>query len=77
MLLSSLLLNKIILSSKSNILFPIYGRYFSLILIEYGLEKSKEILHQITNEAILELDEFGEKAEFLTNLARYIETRNK
>ena len=44
---------------------------------EYGLEKSKEILHQITNEAILELDEFGEKAEFLTNLARYIETRNK
>ena len=44
---------------------------------EYGLEKSKEILHRITNEAILELDEFGEKAEFLVELARYIETRNK
>ncbi len=44
---------------------------------EYGLEKSKEILHQITNEAIEELDEFGEKAEFLVSLARYIETRNK
>lgn len=44
---------------------------------EYGLEKSKEILHQITNEAIGELDEFGEKAEFLVSLARYIETRNK
>ena len=44
---------------------------------EYGLEKSKEILHQITNEAIGELDEFGEKAEFLASLARYIETRNK
>ncbi len=44
---------------------------------EYGLEKSKEILHQITNEAIGELDEFEEKAEFLVSLARYIETRNK
>ena len=44
---------------------------------EYGLEKSKEILHQITSEAIGELDEFGEKAEFLVSLARYIETRNK
>ena len=44
---------------------------------EYGLKKSKEILHQITNEAIEELDEFGEKAEFLVSLARYIETRNK
>ncbi len=44
---------------------------------EYGLEKSKEILHQITNEAIEELDEFGKKTEFLVSLARYIETRNK
>ena len=44
---------------------------------EYGLEKAKEILHQITNEAICELDEFGEKAEFLVSLARYIETRSK
>ena len=44
---------------------------------EYGLEKAKEILHLITNEAILELEEFGQKAEFLQNLAKYIETRNK
>lgn len=44
---------------------------------EYGLEESKKILHQITNEAISMLDEFGKKAEFLKELARYIETRNK
>lgn len=44
---------------------------------EYGLEKAKEILHLITNEAISELEEFGTKAEFLQNLAKYIETRNK
>ena len=44
---------------------------------EYGLEKAKEILNLITNEAILELEEFGQKAEFLQNLAKYIETRNK
>ena len=44
---------------------------------EYGLERDKEILHLITNEAISELEEFGQKAEFLQNLAKYIETRNK
>lgn len=44
---------------------------------EYGLERAKEILHLITNEAISELEEFGQKAEFLQNLAKYIETRNK
>ena len=44
---------------------------------EYGLEKSIEILHSIINEAILQLDEFGKKAEFLRNLASFIETRNK
>ena len=44
---------------------------------EYGLEKSKEILHSITKEAISQLNEFGEKAEFLRELARYIEKRNK
>ena len=44
---------------------------------EYGLEKAKEILNLITNEAILELEEFDQKAEFLQNLAKYIETRNK
>lgn len=44
---------------------------------KYGLEKSKEILREVTNEAVKELAEFGEKAEFLRNLAVYIETRNK
>ena len=44
---------------------------------QYGLEKSKEILNQITKEAIEELEEYGEKAEFLRGLAVYIENRNK
>ena len=44
---------------------------------QYGLEKSKEILDQITKEAIEELNEYGEKAEFLKDLATYIENRNK
>ena len=44
---------------------------------QYGLEKSKEILNQITKEAIEELEEYGEKAEFLRGLAIYIENRNK
>ena len=44
---------------------------------KYGLDGAKEILHLITNEAISELEEFGQKAEFLQNLAKYIETRNK
>ena len=44
---------------------------------QYGLEKSKEILNQITKEAIEELEEYGEKADFLRCLAVYIENRNK
>ncbi len=44
---------------------------------QYGLEKSKEILSQITIEAINELDKYGEKAEFLRQLALYIQNRNK
>ena len=44
---------------------------------QYGLEKSKEILNQITKEAIEELEEYGEKADFLRGLAVYIENRNK
>lgn len=43
----------------------------------YGLEKAKEILSKITKEAISELNTFGEKAEFLRGLAKYIEIRNK
>lgn len=44
---------------------------------KYGLQKSKEILEKITKEAIEELDSFGDKAEFLKELALYIQNRNK
>lgn len=44
---------------------------------KYGLQKSKEILKKITKEAINQLQEFGEKANFLKELALYIENRNK
>ena len=44
---------------------------------EYGLEKSKEILEKVIQEAIQEVETFGEKARFLMELANYIETRNK
>ena len=44
---------------------------------QYGLEKAKEILTQTTKEAINELEEYGEKANFLKELALYIRNRNK
>ena len=44
---------------------------------KYGIEKSKEILNKITKEAIDNIEGFGDKAEFLRNLALYIENRNK
>ena len=44
---------------------------------KYGLEKSKQILEQIINEAIDAINEYGEKAEFLKLLAIYIKDRNK
>ena len=44
---------------------------------KYGLEGAKEILEKITKEAIEELNEYGEKAEFLKELALYIKNRNK
>ena len=44
---------------------------------QYGLEKSKEILSEITKEAIDELEDYGEKADFLRGLAVYIQNRNK
>ena len=44
---------------------------------KYGLQKSKEILENITNEAIQELDKYGEKAIFLKELAKYTQNRNK
>lgn len=44
---------------------------------QYGLQGAKDILNQITKEAVSELDTFGEKADFLKELAFYIENRNK
>lgn len=44
---------------------------------QYGLERAKEILEQIIQEAIHELENYGEKAEFLKQLALYIQNRNK
>ena len=44
---------------------------------KYGLEEAKKILNDITKEAIQNLEEFGEKAEFLKGLAEIIKTRNK
>lgn len=44
---------------------------------KYGLQGAKEILDRITKEAIDELEEYGEKAEFLRELALYIKNRNR
>ena len=44
---------------------------------KYGLEGAKEILEKITKEAIAQLENYGEKAKFLRELALYIKNRNK
>ena len=44
---------------------------------KYGLEESKIILNKITEEAVKQLEEYGEKGEFLKELAYYIQNRNK
>lgn len=44
---------------------------------QYGLDKSKEILHTLTSEAIGLLSDFGDEADFLRNLATYIAEREK
>ena len=44
---------------------------------KYGLEGAKKILDEITKEAITSLDKYGDKAEFLKELALYIQNRNK
>ena len=43
----------------------------------YGLDGAKKELDKITKEAIDELEIYGEKAEFLRQLAIYIRDRNK
>ena len=43
----------------------------------YGLDGAKKELEKITNEAIEQIKTYGEKAEFLRQLAVYIKERNK
>lgn len=43
----------------------------------YGLNGAKKELDKITQEAIEQLKDYGEKAEFLSQLATYIKNRNK
>jgi len=44
---------------------------------KYGLEKAKEVLEDIINEGIKYILVYGEKAEFLKELALYIKNREK
>ncbi len=44
---------------------------------QFGIEGAKEKLEKITNEAIEEINVYGDKAEFLNQLATYIKDRNK
>lgn len=44
---------------------------------QYGLQGAKEILSQTIDQAIEELKDFGEEAEFLRELAFYIQNRNQ
>lgn len=44
---------------------------------KYGLDGAKDILEKITKEAIEEVSLYGEKADFLKQLALYIKNRNK
>ncbi len=46
-------------------------------ITKYGLEESIKMLNQITKEALSNLEIFGEKADFLRELALYIENRKK
>ena len=43
----------------------------------YGLEKAKKELERIINEALEDLEPYGEKANFLKELTLYIKNRNK
>lgn len=43
----------------------------------YGLEKAKDELNKIIDSALQDLEPYGEKGEFLRELAMYIKNRNK
>lgn len=44
---------------------------------KYGLSGAKDILNDLIQEAIKCLEEYGEKAKFLKDLAKYVGNRNK
>ena len=44
---------------------------------KYGLEEAKKKLEVIIQDAIKQIESYGEKAEFLKGLATYIQNRNK
>ena len=44
---------------------------------QYGLNGAKNILENLTKDAISSLDKYGERAEFLRSLAQYIKDRSK
>ena len=44
---------------------------------KYGLDKAKKMLAEVTQDAINTINTFGEKGEFLIELAKYIENREK
>lgn len=44
---------------------------------QYGLEGAKDILENLTKDAINSLEKYGKKAEFLRGLAQYIKDRSK
>lgn len=44
---------------------------------QYGLQGAKDVLNKITEEAVKELERYGDKAQFLKELALYIQNRNK
>ena len=46
-------------------------------ITKYGLDRSKDILESVIDEAIKEIEKYGEKSEFLKELALYIKVRNK
>ena len=43
----------------------------------YGLETAKDIARRLTEEAVAALEIFGDKAETLASLSRFIIERNK
>ena len=43
----------------------------------YGLDEAKRILNQLIEEAMQVIECYGEKSEFLKNLAEYIRDRKR